>query len=35
MGYEKGVWRIRTNKELTDLHKTSDVLGDIKSRRLA
>jgi hypothetical protein len=29
---EQGVWRIRTKQELRELHKTPDLIADIKER---
>ncbi|PSN54726.1 hypothetical protein C0J52_04860 [Blattella germanica] len=31
---ERGVWRIRTNQELKELYKTTDLVGDIRRKRL-
>jgi hypothetical protein len=30
---EKEIWRIRTNKEIRELHKDLDTVADIKRRR--
>ena len=31
---EQGMWRIRSNQELTELYKDLDVVADIKKKRL-
>jgi hypothetical protein len=31
---EQGVWRMRTNQELRELHKSSGLVGGIKKRML-
>jgi hypothetical protein len=31
---EQGIWRVRTNKEMTELYKISDLVVDIKRRNL-
>jgi hypothetical protein len=31
---EKGLWRVRTNKEMRELHKDLYIVADIKKKRL-
>jgi hypothetical protein len=31
---EQGIWRIRTDEELWELHRTAELVADIKRRRL-
>jgi hypothetical protein len=31
---EQGMWRIRTNEELRELHKDLDIAVDVKKKRL-
>jgi hypothetical protein len=33
-GYDNGIWRIRTNKELTALYQELDIVAEIKKARL-
>jgi hypothetical protein len=30
-----GIWKIRTNKELTELYNNPDIVAKIRSRRIA
>jgi hypothetical protein len=32
---EDGIWKIRTNKELTGLYNYPDIVAEIRSRRIA
>jgi hypothetical protein len=31
---QQGIWRIRTNQELRELHKYTEIIADIKKKRL-
>ena len=32
--FEQGIWKIRTNQELRELHKDLDTVANIKKKRL-